>query len=408
MKKRVCFTIFLAAICSLVFLPQQVPAQEWVDELRSLLDRISNEVDAGLIEDVAIESESARTVYLSVSFAGVDNSSEMILTAQVLGVSMRTLTECHADAVPLPGPSGSARVPIEYKGTSEAFSMFLRVVLFDRSTGTVVDTRRIRFSRRWASEGSAGETAVDTAEPAEQETTLPPPEEREPIVVEPRRIGNTPEIREEPEETSQPEEQPGDTRPADQPRETVTEMRPAEVTLANTQLATAATISFIPNFFTLAPNAKWANDKLALRFGGNATDKRGFAVNHESAVLNDNRTHKYVLQSHPRWAKDGQILGRYEKLTVPKDAKLFETGLGFIRGGKAGDVTFVVTFRNIKGGRSYTLLRQRLRYADGVVSKRVPIPVQLKGQVGMLTLTVEAGESSAQDWAVWINPRITN
>ena len=406
MKKLLCLSLFLAAVCSLVLVSQPAYAQDWAEELRSLLGRISSEVDGGYIEDVSIESETTRTVYLRVTYSGVENSSDVVLTAQVLGVSLRALDGCHADSVSLSGPSGSASVPIEYTGTSEAFSMFLRVVLFDRGNGTIVDTRRIRFSRRWESGGGSGESEADTGQPAAEESSAPPPEEREPIVIEPRRVGNTPEIREEaeePEEETQPQEQPEESRPT----ETVAEMRPAETTLSNVQLATAAHISIVPNFFALAPKAKWANDKMALEFGGKPADKRGFATNHNTATLSDNRTHRFVLQTHPRWFKNGQIIGRYEKVSIPKDAKFFETGLAFIRGGKAGDVTFYVTFRANEGGRTYSLLRQRLRYADGVVSKRMPIPPQIRGKVGTVTMMVHAGATSAQDWAVWVNPRIT-
>lgn len=166
----------------------------------------------------------------------------------------------------------------------------------------------------------------------------------------------------------------------------------------------------------LAPQAQWVTNYgcsetwpncPTLPFPGSPNDRRGFARILDSAVLEDGREYRNVLETHPAWTTGGQIVGRYT-VTIPRNA-VFEAQIGFLRGADQGSVGFEVRFRPTAGWSGpqevVTLVEQGDSY-DGILVWIWLDLGRFAGVTGILSLVVNAGDRSAQDWAVWINPCI--
>jgi hypothetical protein len=153
------------------------------------------------------------------------------------------------------------------------------------------------------------------------------------------------------------------------------------------------------DLITKASGARWKNDIgiLNLPFPGKADDSRGF-VRLITAQLEDGETASNVLQTHPRWAARGSIEGQYQ-ITIPENAK-FEAEVGFIQGAKATDgVIFEVVWRE-RGKADIILGSIEKKYTGNLSTFDIDLG-NLAGQTGLFILRVRAGQSAAQDWAVW-------
>jgi len=153
------------------------------------------------------------------------------------------------------------------------------------------------------------------------------------------------------------------------------------------------------DLITKASGARWKNDIgiLNLPFPGKANDSRGF-VRLITAQLEDGETASNVLQTHPRWAARGSIEGQYQ-ITIPENAK-FEAEVGFIQGAKATDgVIFEVVWRE-RGKADIILGSIEKKYTGNLSTFDIDLG-NLAGQTGLFILRVRAGQSAAQDWAVW-------
>jgi hypothetical protein len=157
------------------------------------------------------------------------------------------------------------------------------------------------------------------------------------------------------------------------------------------------------DFVAHASEAEWRNDRgERLPFPGAESDARGFVVV-KSATLEDGQTYQDVLLTHPRWAADGRIEGRYRLKPAP--GRWFNAKVGFLDGAAGTDgVTFEVLWW--LGGTGQTLAEVR-DLSEGSL-RRIAVDLgQFAGREGELELRVEAGSSSARDWAVWVQPRIS-
>jgi hypothetical protein len=159
-----------------------------------------------------------------------------------------------------------------------------------------------------------------------------------------------------------------------------------------------------PDFVADAGAAQWTNDRgERLPFPGDPGDSRGF-VRVLSADLEDNRSHQNVLQTHPRWAPDGRIEGRYRLPYVPPNSE-FAAAVGFLKGAEGTDgVTFEVMFWQGNRGESLARVQKTL---EGRLRTITADLSRYSGQSGELMLRCHAGASAGRDWAVWVNPRIS-
>lgn len=159
------------------------------------------------------------------------------------------------------------------------------------------------------------------------------------------------------------------------------------------------------NLIAKSPLARWRNDRglLNLPFPGNPNDSRGF-VRIIKAQLENGEFANNVLQTHPRWAPGGSIEGQFQ-ITIPDNAK-FSAEVGFIQGATGTDgVIFEILWRE-KGERDIVLGRLEKKYTGQLALLNVELQT-LAGRSGFLVLKVEAGASSAQDWAIWKSAVIT-
>jgi hypothetical protein len=158
-----------------------------------------------------------------------------------------------------------------------------------------------------------------------------------------------------------------------------------------------------------APSAAWSNGNGALSFNGSDGDSHGFAVWRDNLQLEDGSNPGRLLETHPEWVPDGVIEGDFQ-LPAPLIAgDHFSSRVGFLTsqtGRIVGEVDFeVLAFGGSLGDTPKLVTKVHDSGLDGVIR---PIDVDLSGFAGAtkIALRVEAGPTSAQDWAVWINPKV--
>jgi hypothetical protein len=148
-------------------------------------------------------------------------------------------------------------------------------------------------------------------------------------------------------------------------------------------------------------------ENVILTWDVDSGDESGFA-GEESYTL-ENGTTRTVLHTHPKWVGNGTIKGYLCWRSLPDNA-VFTTSVGFRQGATATDgVTFWVFahYLNADGNEVWRPVKTVFKEYDGQL---VFITVDLSewsGQLFQLELRVDAGESAGQDWAVWVDPRIT-
>ncbi|MEW6231986.1 MAG: hypothetical protein AB1566_06680 [Chloroflexota bacterium] len=162
----------------------------------------------------------------------------------------------------------------------------------------------------------------------------------------------------------------------------------------------------ILDFIELAPKAVWRSGAGTLPWPGAENDSRGFARYQNNALLEDGRSYARVLETHPQWVQGGWIEGEYPSVTLPAQSRL--TGkAGFLGGATGTDgVYFAVYFeRPGEEFRGTRLVYLRATY-DGRLDGIDADLSRFAGQRGKFYLRVDAGPSSGQDWAIWLDARI--
>jgi hypothetical protein len=157
-------------------------------------------------------------------------------------------------------------------------------------------------------------------------------------------------------------------------------------------------------FSEQAEDATWwsgPNPLVDLDFPGSTGDQEGFALKVEGLVLEDNSTAPATaIEMHPKWVDNGWISGRFPPHTV-EEGDHFKAKVGFLKNAAAGDVRFI--FSRF-GGRP--LYQEEKSYDGSLMDVDVDLS-SLAGQEVEFLLNVNANGSPGQDWAVWVNPRIT-
>ncbi len=154
-----------------------------------------------------------------------------------------------------------------------------------------------------------------------------------------------------------------------------------------------------------APNATWRNsDHIVLPFPGADNDDRGFARYADGYKLEDGNTYTHVLETHPKWEAHGRISGYFPAVTLPPNTH-FRAKIGFIAlpdgSCGAGSALFRLW---LKEGGNYHRLAEWPKACNGSLQS---VDVDLSAYAGknvVLFIQVDAGASSAQDWAVWVSP----
>jgi hypothetical protein len=171
----------------------------------------------------------------------------------------------------------------------------------------------------------------------------------------------------------------------------------------------SAADSVFYDFVTEASSASWSSAAGNLPFPGSDSDSRGFALYRDNWQLEDNNTWPRALETHPQWVSKGWIMGVYPQVTVPSNAELKVT-VGFFKGATASDgVTFEVKFEEFLGlqmaPKVYPIFSHVATY-DSKLDSIVEELSSIEGKTGNFVLSVNAGQSSGQDWAAWAEAKI--
>ncbi len=162
------------------------------------------------------------------------------------------------------------------------------------------------------------------------------------------------------------------------------------------------------NLHEQAPYATWVSGppSTIISFGGPDSDPNGFAMYQDGKKVEDGSTPAKILETHPKWVDDGVISGLYPPYTV-QSGERFLAKIGFLAKPDGscgvGNAVFQV---NYKESGTLHPLGSWSESCDGALSS---INIDLSSLVGrtvQFVLAVTANGSSAQDWAVWINPRV--
>jgi PKD repeat protein len=171
-------------------------------------------------------------------------------------------------------------------------------------------------------------------------------------------------------------------------------------------------VHFLYDLLEKAPSANWYNPTA---YGTNLwnmglDDARGFACYRTNIKLEDNNTYSKVLETHPQWINNGYIGGEYpDIIKIPEGAK-FTASVGFLKDATGTDgVGFVVVFRDTSYVVHYitSVSGYHATYNGALDSLNLDLS-SFAGESGQIVVGVNAGASSGQDWAVWVNPQITN
>lgn len=162
------------------------------------------------------------------------------------------------------------------------------------------------------------------------------------------------------------------------------------------------------NLHAKAPDATWdsGDPPVSLTFGGSSSDPNGFARYEDGRKVEDGSTPAKVLEMHPKWVDDGWIRGVYPAYVV-QGGEHFLARIGFLAMSDGscgvGDVIFALNYRE---GSTVHNLGSWTETCDGTL-RTIDIDLSsLAGHTVQFVLLVSAHGSSAQDWAVWINPRV--
>jgi hypothetical protein len=170
-------------------------------------------------------------------------------------------------------------------------------------------------------------------------------------------------------------------------------------------------VHFLYDLLERSPGADWMSSATwLLNWGGATNDENGFACYQTNVKLEDGNTYSKVLETHPPWVDNSRIRGDFERdhFTVPEGAR-FTAKVGFIDGATATDgVKFFVSFTDTNGIIYDFPKNGHLAKYDGTLDELNLDLSSITGKHGYFSLGVNAAGTSAQDWAVWVDPKIIN
>ena len=150
--------------------------------------------------------------------------------------------------------------------------------------------------------------------------------------------------------------------------------------------------------------ASWQNESQDLPCPGTDGDERGFVLALNSPKMEDGKTYGNGLLTHPERENNGLISGKYPAFKIQSGDR-FQTQIGCLNQANDCDMTFRLQYQ-IGNGSVRTLGQWREVYEG----QSYPINIDLStlnGENVRFILSILANGSSHEDYAVWINPRIT-
>jgi hypothetical protein len=163
---------------------------------------------------------------------------------------------------------------------------------------------------------------------------------------------------------------------------------------------TVGAYDFLANYC----EAEWENGSRDLPCPGSEGDNSGFVITLNSPKMEDGRSVGNGLLTHPEKTNDGMIRGQYPNFRVETGDR-FQATIGCLE--KANDCDLIYRLQyQIGNGDVKTLGQWREVYEGDYYSVNIDLSF-LNGERVKFILTVLANGSSHEDFALWINPRIT-
>ncbi len=169
--------------------------------------------------------------------------------------------------------------------------------------------------------------------------------------------------------------------------------------------ASVAVQATVDNYdlYSEAAKAQWRSGAGVLPCPGSAGDARGFVRPLEKGKLHTGNAAIQLLQTHPQWVDKGYVAGFYPAMVLAPQVH-FKAVIGFLQGANASDgATFMVQV--YENGRYQRVFRRTIR-SDRYANVDVDLS-RWSGKKINLVLRVDAGNTSTQDWAVWVKPRLS-
>lgn len=159
---------------------------------------------------------------------------------------------------------------------------------------------------------------------------------------------------------------------------------------------------FVANFCN---DATWSNDSRELPCPGIEGDENGFVSVLDSPKLEDGTSQGKSLVTYPENRRDGMISGKYEAIRIQSGDR-FQALIGCAY--KANDCDMVFRLQYQIGNGSIRTLGQWREVYEG---QYYPVNIDLSslsGEKVKFILSVLANGSAHEDFALWVNARITS
>jgi hypothetical protein len=150
--------------------------------------------------------------------------------------------------------------------------------------------------------------------------------------------------------------------------------------------------------------ASWENESNSLPCPGAEGDDRGFVLVLNSPRLEDGRTQGNALLTYPERGNNGLIRGEYPAFRIQTGDR-FQASIGCLYEANDCDMIFRLQYQ-IGNGSVRTLGQWREVYEGQFYPINIDLST-LNGENVKFILSVLANGSSHEDFALWINPRIT-
>lgn len=150
--------------------------------------------------------------------------------------------------------------------------------------------------------------------------------------------------------------------------------------------------------------ASWQNESQDLPCPGTEGDERGFVLALSSPKMEDGKVPGPGLLTYPERENNGMISGKYPAFRIQAGDR-FQASVGCLHEANDCDMVFRLQYQ-IGGGSVRTLGQWREVYEGQAYPINIDLST-LHGENVRFILSVLANGSSHEDYAVWINPRIT-
>ena len=152
-------------------------------------------------------------------------------------------------------------------------------------------------------------------------------------------------------------------------------------------------------------DASWRNDSKDLPCPGAEGDNRGFVLMLDAPKMEDGNTKGPGLITYPEKSNTGFIKGKYPAINI-KSGDRFQALIGCAY--KANDCNLIFRLEyQIGNGNIGSLGQWQEVYEGRYYSVNIDLS-SLNGQKVKFILTVFSNGSSHEDFALWVNPRITS